>query len=41
VEGLLGELGRLESRLEAMEIQEATLQQSLRRELQRAGRERE
>ena len=41
VEGLLGELGRLESRLEATEIQEATLRQSLERESQRAERERE
>ena len=40
VEDLLGELGRLESRLEATEIQEATLRQSLKRESERADRER-
>jgi hypothetical protein len=41
VEDLLGELGRLESRLEAAEIQETTLRESLERESQRAERERE
>jgi predicted transcriptional regulator len=40
VEDLLGELGRLESRLEAAEIQETTLRKSLERESQRAERER-
>jgi predicted transcriptional regulator len=41
VEELLGELGRLESRLEATEIQEATLRESLERESERAERVRE
>ena len=41
VEDLLGELGRLESRLEAAEIQETTLRESLERESERAERERE
>ena len=41
VEDLLGELGRLESRLEAAEIQETTLRESLERESDRAERERE
>ena len=41
VEDLLGELGRLESRLEAAEIQETTLRESLQRESERAERERE
>ena len=40
VEDLLGELGRLESRLEAAEIQETTLRESLQRESERADRER-
>ncbi len=41
VEDLLGELGRLESRLEAAEIQETTLRESLERESERAERERQ
>jgi chromosome segregation protein len=41
VEDLLGELARLESRLEAAEIQETTLRESLERESERAERERE
>ncbi len=41
VEDLLRELGRLESRLEAAEIQETTLRESLERESERAERERE
>jgi hypothetical protein len=41
VEDLLGELGRLESRLEAAEIQETTLRESLQRESERAERERQ
>ena len=41
VEDLLGELGRLESRLEATEIQETTLRESLERESERAERERQ
>lgn len=40
-EDLLGELGRLESRLEAAEIQETTLRESLERESERAERERQ
>ncbi len=40
VEDLLGELGRLESRLEVTEIQEATLRENLEREAERADRER-
>ena len=39
-EDLLRELGGLESRLEATEIQEATLRESLERESERADRER-
>lgn len=41
VEDLLKELGRLESRLEATEIQDATLRQSLKQESERADSERE
>ena len=41
VEDLLGELGRLESRLEAAEIQETTLRESLERESERAEHERQ
>ncbi len=41
VEDLLGELGRLESRLEAAEIQETTWRESLERESERAERERQ
>ena len=41
VEDLLGELGRLESRLEAAEIQETTVRESLERESERAEHERQ
>lgn len=38
VEGLLEELGRLDSRLESAEIQESALRQGMRREKERADR---
>jgi hypothetical protein len=41
VEDLLGDFGRLESRLEAAEIQETTLRESLDRASERAERERQ